>query len=246
MKYFYLCVIFICFVCVPNVKSVYKQFSDPTRALPMVTPYLPRNPIILEAGAFDGTESVYMASFWPTCTVYSFEPVPELYHLLKNKARSHKNIHTYELALSDQVGTAKFYISESADHPGVPFQSSSLREPKEHLKICPSILFKKETIVKTTTIDNWAKENNVDHIDFLWLDMQGSELNALMASPNIMKTVKAILTEVEFVEAYKGQFLCADVKKWLEKQGFEAVAIDFDDNNRPWCGDILFVRTQNK
>ena len=73
----------------------------------------------------------------------------------------------------------------------------------------------------------------------MWLDLQGMEYEALKSSPKILATVKAILLEVEFVEAYKGQILFKDIKKWLESENFKMVAL----NHKPtWFGDALFVR----
>ena len=132
------------------------------------------------------------------------------------------------------------YVSEEPNRPNIPSQSSSLLAPKDHLKYS-STQFKKEIEVQTITIDEWASQKGVDHIDLMWLDMQGYELNALKASPNILKTVKAILTEVEFVEAYKGQFQFKEVKEWLEGQGFTMVAENFGTYGN-WFGDALFVR----
>jgi hypothetical protein len=94
------------------------------------------------------------------------------------------------------------------------------------------------------TIDAWAKQGAVQNIDFMWLDMQGYELNALKASPKIFKTVKAVLIEVEFVEAYEGQYMYNDVKQWFEQQGFAMVATDFDVKKPAWFwGNALFVRS---
>jgi len=73
----------------------------------------------------------------------------------------------------------------------------------------------------------------------MWLDMQGYELNALKACSAILKTVKVILTEVEFVEAYEGQYLFVEVKQWLEQQGFTMIARTAYPH---WFADALFVR----
>jgi hypothetical protein len=139
------------------------------------------------------------------------------------------------------VGTAKMYVSEFKNGPNFPSQSSSLLEPKEHLHYSPHVVFPKTVIVPITTFDHWAQENSIDHIDFMLLDMQGYELNALMASPNIVRTVKVILTEIEFVEAYKNQFLFDEIKHWLEGQGFVMIA---KSDIYGWCGDALFVRKE--
>lgn len=219
--------------------KAYVTFNHPTDALAIVKPYLPENPIILEAGAYDGTDSLFMNRHWPRAQFHIFEPVPELYQKLVIKTASHSNMHTYKFALGDYTGSATFYISEFANKPGIPSESSSLLKPKEHLIHAPHVLFNTEITVPIATIDDWAEEHNVDAIDFMWLDMQGYELNALKASPKIMKTVKAILTEVEFVEAYEGQYLFDDVKDWLEEQGFTMIARNFYCD---WFGDALFVR----
>lgn len=220
----------------------YIKFNHPTEALAIVKPYLPNNPVILEAGAYDGTDTVTISRSWPQATFHTFEPVPELYKKLSRKTKPFSNIHTYPFALGDYNGTAKFYVSEFENKPGIPSESSSLLQPKEHIDYAPHVVFKREIIVPIATIDIWAQQHGIDKIDFMWLDMQGYELNALKAAPNIMKTVKAVLTEVEFVEAYEGQYLFADIKQWFEEQGFEMVAINFDINNPTWFADALFIR----
>ena len=102
-------------------------------------------------------------------------------------------------------------------------------------------VFNKEIKVPVTTLDTWAERNNISHADFLWLDLQGSELPVMKKSPKIMKTVKVLLVEVEMVEAYKNQALAGEVKQWLEGEGFALIAKDFDET-KDWCGNYLFVR----
>ena len=166
--------------------------------------------------------------FGKNSTIYAFEPVPQLYKLSLSATKGFKNIKIYPLALSDKNGTATFYVSEDISKPGVPSQSSSLLAPQEHLNHAKHVVFPKKITVNTATIDAWAENNNVDHIDLMWLDMQGHELSALKASTTILSTVKLIYTEVEFVKAYKGQALYKEMKEWLATQGFRVIALDFD------------------
>lgn len=222
------------------------DINHPIQALDIVARYLPKNPVILEAGAYDGSESLFMANKWPESILYTFEPVPSLYEKLVLKTRVCPRIHTYQLALSDKIGTAQFYLSTAPWVPGEVSQSSSLLEPKDHLVHAPDVHFNNIINVPTMTIDAWAQDQKVDHVDLLWLDMQGYELQAIKAAPNILKTVKAILTEVEFVEAYAGQPLYKEVREWLENQGFEMIAADVDLKNPYWFGDLLFVRKESK
>lgn len=180
--------------------------------------FLPKNPVILEAGAHIGVDTFEMASMWPTSTIYAFEPVPDLFKKLMRKTSHFTNVHHYQLALSNKMGTAKFFVSGGAGDA-----SSSLLEPKEHLMYHPQITFDTVIEVETVTLDEWAGKNHIDHIDFMWLDMQGHELAMLKASPRILKTVQVIFIEVGWSEFYKGSPLFPEVNAWLVAQGFEFI-----------------------
>jgi len=108
------------------------------------------------------------------------------------------------------------------------------------------VSFQGTEVVQVTTLDQWAAEYGVQNIDLLWLDMQGSELQALKAAPKLLSGVSVILTELEFVEAYEGQPLYLEVKAWLEEQGFVLIGgnFDFPKNPAQWFGDGLFVRRE--
>lgn len=127
--------------------------------------------------------------------------------------------------------------------------SSSLLAPKEHLTYANYVQFPKTTTVETINLDTWANQEKVDHIDFLWLDIQGSELNVLKTS-DLVKKAKAIWLEIEFVEAYAGQPLFKDIKAWMDENSFKLVASNIDVNNpNYWFGDALFIKdsqTKNK
>lgn len=218
--------------------SAYVTFSHPREVLPIALLYLPKNPVIIDCGAYTGEETLEMLEQWPDATIHAFEPIPDIYTRLQKRVRDYPSIHTYQVALADLVGPMKMYVSEHPQERGVSSQSSSLLKPKEHLRYS-EILFPRSLTVACTTLDAWAERHGVDHVDFLWLDMQGYELPMMKASPCIMATVKVILTEVEFCEAYKDQAQYREVRAWLEQQGFEMVA--FSDINQ-WFGDALFVR----
>ena len=93
--------------------------------------------------------------------------------------------------------------------------------------------------IKTLTIDDWAKQHNISKVDFMWLDMQGIELQTLKASPNIIKTTKIIHTEVHYIENYAGVPLVDEVRAWFASQGFEILK-ELPENDE--YGDITFIR----
>ena len=236
----------------PGPFVVLPGFATPSSVAVVAASYLPENPKILEGGAYLGKNSVKLAKIWPKAQIYSFEPVPELAEKTKTNTRTFPNIHVYELALSDKNGTATMYLSELVAKPDQTYQSSSLFAPSEFLRKAPRIQYKKQINVPTTTIDAWAKKNSVDHIDLLYLDIQGAELAAMKGAPEIMKTVQVVLAEIEFVEVYTGQPLYGEVRSWLEEQGFRMIAGSFDpsDPTSPvlgassWFADAIFVRAR--
>ena len=217
--------------------------GDQQEVIQFLSRYLPSNPIIIDSGAFNGAETLAMASIMPSAKIYAFEPDPTNYQNLVKTVQGRSNISCFALALSDKIGVALFHRSEL---DGAISQSGSLLIPKDHLNIWPTIHFNKTISVQTTTLDAWAQEHNIDHIDLLWLDMQGMELNVLKASPHILKTVKVIYTEVEFTEQIPAaEALYEDVQAWLEQQGFILVAKNFEKPSKEAAfGDILMIRAE--
>jgi len=77
-----------------------------------------------------------------------------------------------------------------------------------------------EVPVELSTLDRWRTEQAVASVDFMKLNVQGAELEILSAGKSVLPEVMGLLTEVAFVEDYKGRPLFADVDSWLRAQGF--------------------------
>ncbi len=211
-------------------------------ALGIAAQYLPSDPVIIEAGAYNGSDTVRMIEQWPNATIHAFEPVPELFEALKERAAGHPNISCYPYALSNHTGIAQFYISERPEKPGVPSQAGSLLTPKERIKHSP-LHFPKTISVPTITLDDWAKKYHIDRVDFLWLDMQGAELLVLETSKKIVPTVQLIFTEVSFIESYAGQPQEQEITEWLTAHGFELIGQDYKNHTDHFFGNRLFKRS---
>jgi FkbM family methyltransferase len=198
-----------------------------------------KNPVILEAGACDGRDTVRFAKKFPAAFIYAFEPYSVNYELVKARVSRYKNVNTYQLALSDKNGEFEMHINENILNPKAISGSGSLLLPYEHLNSWPNHVFNKREIVKTITLDSWAEEVGIDHIDALWLDMQGMEYPVLKASKKMLNTVKIIYSEVNLVELYKGCILYDDYRKWLNSIGFEMVKEEILGKEG---GNALFVK----
>ena len=210
--------------------------------LSLVKPYLPENPIIIEAGSFNGSDTKKLATFWPQGTVYAFEPVPEIYALLLENVKDIQTIHPQNIALFESTGNATFHVSMHPKKPERPFQAGSLLQPTKRLELSP-VLYPSTIIVPTITLDEWATQNNITHIDFAWLDMQGTELNVLKASPNMLATLKVIHMEVEFIQAYANQYVKEDVEQYLGNHGFTLLAQDFENTTDWFYGNQVWIKS---
>jgi FkbM family methyltransferase len=140
----------------------------------LIARYLPAAPVIVEAGAHRGVDTVELSEQFPDGIVHAFEPVPAIHAALCERTASRANVRTYQQALARTTGTSQLYVSGGASD-----QSSSLRRPKTHLRELPDVAFGEAIEVLTTSIDDWAAQHGVDRVDFLWLDLQGTELDAL-------------------------------------------------------------------
>jgi FkbM family methyltransferase len=200
--------------------------------------FVQERPIIVDCGAHDGHDSVELCN-QIDATVHAFEPVPALFARLKERTRAYPNIHCYELALGDTNGTIEFFVSSGGSEA-----SSSILAPKEHLRDHPNVRFERKIRVQSMTLDSWAERNNIERIDFLWLDMQGFEMQMLQASPRIVSMVQAIHTEVSTRQTYSGVRTYPEFRTWLNSQGFsvavEAIPDDWD------MGNVLFVRGRGR
>lgn len=193
---------------------------------------LPHNPVIIEAGAQFGEDSQWMSQFWPQGKIYAFEPSPESFFELQKIANKNHNIIAIQQALSHTKGEFPFYLAGGASsllRPQDSFNADYFHSDLNNPIMVPAI-----------TLDEWAQNNNVNTIDFLWLDMEGNELNALEGALNSLKNVKLIYTEVNLQKFWNNCALYEDVKIWMEKHGFVEIWSDIVPH---WHGNVLFLNT---
>ena len=194
---------------------------------------------ILEAGAANGVDTVEFATFFPYATIYAFEPVSKNYDALCLAVKGKNNVKTFKLALAEENGESEIHVSHNKEVGNTLATASSLLRPKEVINFHPHLEFVTSERVKTMTIDKWAQEYGVDHIDIMWLDMQGIEFQVLRASPRMLNTAKVIYSEVSLKELYEGSILYDQYKQWMSTQGFRVVKEEllWED-----AGNVLFVR----
>jgi FkbM family methyltransferase len=110
---------------------------------------------------------------------------------------------------------ATFYLCSSP-------MTSSIYEPNMPLLSKFNLLAELTTPVSKTPCQTKRLDDitEIAGIDLLKIDVQGAELDVIRGGEQRLKDTVMIVTEVEFVEMYKGQALFGDIDTELRRQGF--------------------------
>lgn len=202
--------------------------------------------VIFDIGACTGEDSVRYAKLFPNANVYSFEPREDNIEIMNGLLKDYglKNITVVPVALSENKGIAKFYLSsgnpqnheEDWDHGN---KSSSLLPPSKHMKEYFSWLeFNSFIEVETDTLEDYCARNNIFKIDLIHMDVQGAELSVLEGAKSILDSIKLIWLEVENVTLYENQPLRWDIEIFMKENNFLKIK---DTSAGSIYGDCLFL-----
>ncbi len=141
--------------------------------------------VMIDAGANIGAICLPIAKHHAV-SVYAFEPAVQIYATLqKNMSLNDTgNVHAFPLALSGQCGEVDFYESEKVHGWSGIVKIDNFHHYK----------------VETTTLDTFVKENNIDTIAVLKVDVQGWEYYVLKGAEKLIqqKKIKNIFFEFEW------------------------------------------------
>lgn len=182
-----------------------------------------QKPTILEIGCNDGTDTLGLLDVFDNPTIYCFEPDPRAIARFKEKVDQCSNVHLFEIAISDRNGETTFYQSSgqppdewAKTMPEGWDQSGSIKEPKDHLIVYPWVTFDKSITVKTARLDTWCNAHGLDLIDFIWMDVQGAEMDVLRGGVDTFNKTRFLYTEYDTKELYKGQYNLKQLLKYLD------------------------------
>jgi FkbM family methyltransferase len=193
---------------------------------------------ILHVGAHLGEErSEYIANQWGRIGgVVWIEAQSDLCDQLK---RNFDDSFPFETVINALVwnedGRKKdFFIANST-------QSSSLLKFGTHLKLYPKISTINSITLETARLDSLLAGNVLlQQFDFVNLDIQGAELQALEGMGELLSKVKWVYSEVNFAEVYEDCAHVIEIDKYLRQFGFIRVLTKL--SARGGWGDALYVR----
>ena len=180
-----------------DMQSFINTFIDPYLEK---KPYLPVVETVLDAGANIGYTAILFATWWPESTIISIEPDQENYELVLRNTQAYPNIYVVPGALWNKEA---FLSIEAGQEDGFVVRESAGGETKT------------ENITRGISIPQLLKRFGKDRIDFLKLNVEGSE--------------KEI-----FSEGYED---------WLPQTG--AMLVELHDGKNPGCSRAVFSAVQN-
>lgn len=168
-------------------------------------------PVIFDCGANIGFATIFFKWIYPKSEIYAFEPDKQTFEMLKRNILQNKltDVHLYNCALSDKEGTLNFFVDN--DNPGSLLMSTRKERISEN-----------KVIVKCITISSLIKKNKIGKIDFLKMDIEGSEKEAIkdLSETGYLKMINKLIIEyhhkIKTYDSDLGSFL-----KVFEKYGFE-------------------------
>jgi len=188
------------------------------------------DPTILEIGCNDGSNTLWFLEIFDSPKIFCFEPDPRAASRFKRKIGNRPEVSFYECAISNKDGKETFYMSSGQENEMMPEgwdYSGSIRKPKNHLVVHPWCKFEKNIVVKTKTLDTWCREREIDRIDFIWMDVQGAEIDVIRGGRNALRNTRYLYTEYNNKELYEGQLSLKQLLKELAE--FEVVVRYPDD-----------------
>jgi FkbM family methyltransferase len=203
------------------------------RFLASLPPDIPTSPTILDVGSYTGEQACEFATAFPTARIFAFEARPQSAEVVRRTVATIPNVSIIQAAVHEFDGETEFHVVDEGN-PG----ASSLFVGSGVQEIHPI----RQTSIRVPTIrlDTWARGQDIEHVDLVWMDLQGADLVALRGMGELLATIRAVQLEITYHELYHGQVMWPEVRAFLESHGMELV--DEWPDISGYLGDAVFVR----
>jgi FkbM family methyltransferase len=180
---------------------------------------------IFEVGARYGDESLQLANKFKGAKVYSFECNPLTVEICRQKLTGNPNIKFFDYGLGDKTEIKPFYSYVQNNDGASSFYKRIDFEKTQQLT---------GTIQLRQLVDV-VKENNIESIDLLCMDIQGYELNVLKGSGEFLQKIKYVIMEepapavntLYLPENIHSKYINAptsqEIRTFMEANGFELI-----------------------
>jgi FkbM family methyltransferase len=189
----------------------------------------PKN--VLDIGAYRGEWSIEFLSKFPESNILMIEAQASKMKRLEGISQKHQNIKCYEAVISSIDGeTVTFFENETASFAS--FQNIEKGVEKQ-----------------TETVDTILIKTGFPSPDFIKIDIQGFELEALKGAKSALSTSEFCLLECTALNIGGAEPMLIEVLNFMDEKGFQLYDISqimrrpFD--NAMYQLDVLFIRKKS-
>ncbi len=180
--------------------------------------------IIFDCGANVGYVSYQFYKRFKEAKIYAFEPNPSVFKVLsKNLHAESNNILPFNYGIGNQNDELDFFKNNNTG-------TSSFLEPNDFHKSHMARNYQRIK-VPIISIADFCKDNKIQDISILKLDIEGFELKALHGCEEMLKNeqIEFVFAEVNLIPTYDGQCLIEEVIAYLRTLHY--IPYNFYGNN---------------
>lgn len=190
--------------------------------------------IYFDVGSNLGQSIKRLKKINPSAAIHSFEPTPELYKNLIENFGNERNIKINNLGVAQSKGNLDFYsYKHHKINSFIPVDKKT-KFFKSRIINMESKNSEFESVIKidVTSVDNYCEENNINEIDFIKIDTQGSESDILKGMKKLTENQKVSIIEIELILgfAYEKKSTFYDYEKILNNKDYKLIALDKSGN----------------
>jgi len=197
------------------------------------------NLTLIDVGAHDGLFTQAVDRYCGVTKAILVEPLPHKVAALQ-KVFNSQNYYIYQCVAASKVETIDFEINDFEP-------TSSILKIKRNIPELASISLGDSKVIKcqAKTLDELVKESQLDYIDLIKIDVQGTEHLVIEGGRETLKKTRMIWTEVSFKALYEGSSNFMDIYHLLNQLDFkltELVPGFRSPSGELLQGDALFVK----
>jgi FkbM family methyltransferase len=196
--------------------------------------------VIYDIGASVGTWTVLAKSIISHADLHAFEPLAKHQDAFIDSTQQLNGVTLHRIALGSNDGDVIMHVTNLSD------ASSILKlEPTGQVQF--GVREVAQSPARMWRLDDYRAEYGLPVPDLLKLDVQGYELEVLKGATECLRTARAVIAEVSFIEYYEHQCFFHDLVNYLSEFRLYARAFGV---NTPLAAevnqtDVLFLKGRN-
>lgn len=197
--------------------------------------------VIVDVGANHGEMTALFAAAYPNAAIIAVEPNPAVFAPLQQRFAGHPQVRCIQTLLRDSTQPVEFHVNHFDGTCSIfPRFTSGRRyySAQDHLV--------QKIEVAGTTLDQLARQEQLEHIDLLKLDTQGAELLIFQGATALLTrhAIDVIYTEFFITPHYQDAPVLHHLWSFLAQYGYSLYDLfkgPYGRNGQLRFGDAIFV-----